>query len=305
MRAALVSVGKRSCTKLDALVSVAKRSCTELDLSGICLPFHNYDLIDDNPLVDTCKAYRGATRVVVDNCSEWNDLWISRFRHHMPLLQQLNVTNMDATRVEDWQLLKYVALGVEVVWDFDNDSVIATLRRTARGLATRCAEHLSEQDRRYLADLPAADVMRSQWQARDLLSVRDAAQKRATAACSTAYAAVRATHQAAYEALLARMATWTAGHPRVLADWPTSHCTRELHTMYGVITELALWPHLDADPGEGGYAFSSDARWTEAVFRHPAVEYCGHSGMSEAFCMRDMQGIRAAGGFTAWRSGRE
>ncbi len=160
------------------IFEVSPSCVSELDLRGVCLPLPGCGRIDKNVLVDACVAARSATRVVVDNCSEWNDLWISRFRHHMPLLQRLNVTNMDATRVLDWQLLKYVALGVEVVWDADNDSVLASLRRNATDLATRCAEHLSKHDRRYLTELPAADVMRSPQQARDLLSIRDVARAR-------------------------------------------------------------------------------------------------------------------------------
>jgi hypothetical protein len=81
---------------------------------------------------------------------------------------------------------------------------------------------------------------------------------------------------------------------RAIQDWPEVECCgidfkTECNSMYNAITELNLWGMFHEDPGEGGYMFNQGP-W-DRVFSYPSVVACGHSGASQAVCMRYMQFI--------------
>jgi len=106
----------------------------------------------------------------------------------------------------------------------------------------------------------------------------------------------------------AATATATAafeGTPQTAADLPLvsvygSDFRPEILAMHRAVTELGLWETLrkDKPPADKGYMFWN-APWLNRIFAHPAVDECGHSGATEAYCLRHVQYI-AEHGWTAW-----
>lgn len=89
------------------------------------------------------------------------------------------------------------------------------------------------------------------------------------------------------------------GSPQRVEDWPMitmydKDFREELQSMHQSITELKLWEQMKLDPGHGGYAFSN-ADYIDKIVTHPLNEACGHSGYTQAYCMRMMQQIARLG----------
>lgn len=87
--------------------------------------------------------------------------------------------------------------------------------------------------------------------------------------------------------------------PKTSADWPPVTMygidfRKELHVMYEAVTALGHWKRLKEDPGEGGFMWSSE-QFVKDIFSHPKVEECGHSGATQAVCLRHMQFIAVHG----------
>jgi hypothetical protein len=83
-----------------------------------------------------------------------------------------------------------------------------------------------------------------------------------------------------------------------ITDWPAitmygCDFRKECNVMYNTITEMKLWDMFAQDPGDGGYTFSSGP-WDQ-VCAHPDVDACGHSGYTQAYCLRIMQHIATKG----------
>ena len=66
--------------------------------------------------------------------------------------------------------------------------------------------------------------------------------------------------------------------------------------MHKAITQLQLWPQLrdQPPPEKTGYMYWN-APWVKQILQHPYVSGCGHSGATEAYCLRMMQVIAVQG----------
>lgn len=70
---------------------------------------------------------------------------------------------------------------------------------------------------------------------------------------------------------------------------------KEIVTMYNAITEMNLWDFFNVDPPEDtGYIFWNTPEIAR-ITRQPAVYACGHSGATEARCLRIMRKIAKEG----------
>ena len=83
-----------------------------------------------------------------------------------------------------------------------------------------------------------------------------------------------------------------------MTDWPAitmygQDFREECNVMYNTITKMNLWGMFAQVPGKGGYTFSSGP-WDD-VYNHPDVVACGHSGYTQAYCLRIMQHIATKG----------
>jgi hypothetical protein len=68
-----------------------------------------------------------------------------------------------------------------------------------------------------------------------------------------------------------------------------------LTTAYQAINLLELWDMIKEDPGESGFAFSSDKRISKIYNKIEELGYGGHSGISFGFTLRTMQLIAKEG----------
>jgi hypothetical protein len=86
-----------------------------------------------------------------------------------------------------------------------------------------------------------------------------------------------------------------------MPNWPLvkvygSDFTKDLQSMYEVITELELWNYIrDNSPDEDkGYMFTHDET-IHKIGSHPKVIESGHSGATYSYAMRIMQRISHVG----------
>ncbi len=96
------------------------------------------------------------------------------------------------------------------------------------------------------------------------------------------------------------MADIDVGAPKSVNDLPNVTMygydfRKEVLAMHDAVTELKLWQKFGtSDPGKGGYAWSFEDH-VRKVENHPKVVACGHSGMTQAYCMRVIQTIATKG----------
>lgn len=89
------------------------------------------------------------------------------------------------------------------------------------------------------------------------------------------------------------------GNPQSADDWPQITMYGQdfrdaMHAMHTSITELKLWEEMKKEPGRGGFTFASDD-YIDKIYDHALNVKQGHSGYTQAYCMRVMQQIAREG----------
>lgn len=83
------------------------------------------------------------------------------------------------------------------------------------------------------------------------------------------------------------------GNPQTVDDVPNvkiygTDFRKAILNMHTAVTELDLWDKMKEDPGKTGYMFGNKP-YINKLSNHHLVKESGHSGATQACCMRYMQ----------------